>query len=79
VALQQQQQLGERVPTASEDSVLFDFFTFLRAGGAGAKKENQVVIITHSVDLLPLLQLKASSEDLALIAGIEVVLIWLLS
>jgi hypothetical protein len=69
MALKQQQQLGQRVPADSEDSVLSDFFAFLRAGGVSVKKESQVVIVMNSMDLLPLLQHKASSDDLALIAG----------
>jgi hypothetical protein len=69
VALKQQQQLGQRVPTASEESVLLDFFSFLRAGGVGASPNKQVVILVNSADLLPLLYQKASSDDLAVIAG----------
>jgi hypothetical protein len=69
MALKQQQQLGQRIPTASEESVLSDFFTFLRAGGVRKSQERQVVIVVNSTDLLPLLRQKASPDDLAVIAG----------
>jgi hypothetical protein len=69
MALKQQQQLGQRVRTASEDSVLADFFTFLKAGGVGASPEEQVVIVSNSVDLLPLLLQKVSTDALAVISG----------
>jgi hypothetical protein len=69
MALKQQHQLGQRIPTASEDSVLSDFFTFLRAGGVGENQEKQVIIVVNSVDLLPLLHQKGSSDDLAMITG----------
>jgi hypothetical protein len=70
MALKQQQQLGQRIPTASEDSVLSDFFAFLHAGGVGESQERQqVVIVANSVDLLPLLHQKGSPADLAVIAG----------
>jgi hypothetical protein len=73
MALKQQQQLGQRLPAANEETVLSDFFTFLKAGGVGVRKEEQVVIVANSVGLLSLLQLKASSDDLALIAGIKAI------
>jgi hypothetical protein len=54
---------------ASEASVLADFFAFLRAGGVSAMKGGQVIIVAHSLDLLPFLHQKASPRDVAMIAG----------
>jgi hypothetical protein len=53
-----------------EACVLADFFAFLRAGGvSAAKKGGQVIIVAHSLDLLPFLRQKASPRDVAMIAG----------
>jgi hypothetical protein len=52
-----------------EAVVLSDFFAFLRAGGIGRNKEDQVLIVANSVDLLPFLHQKASPHDVAMIAG----------
>ena len=49
----------------SEESVLAAFFTFLRAHSRG----EPLVVLVNSVQLLPLLRLKASQQDLDLIAG----------
>jgi hypothetical protein len=73
MALKQQQQLGQRIPTASEESVLSSFFDFLRAGAN--KAGGQLVIVANSLDLLPLLHEKASSHDLAMIAGLAYVVL----
>jgi hypothetical protein len=75
MALKQQHPLGQRMPAASEDSVLSEFFTFLRAGGVGVKKEDQLMIVVNSLDLMPLLLKKASSDDLAMIAGQALVIL----
>jgi hypothetical protein len=77
MALKQQHQLGQRIPTDSEDSVLSNFFSFLRAGGVSVNKEGQVVIVANSLDLMPLLHIKASSDDLAMIAGQALVVIFI--
>jgi hypothetical protein len=61
------QQPGKELP--DEAAVLFDFFAFLRAGGIGTNKEDQVLIVANSVDLLPFLHQKASPCDVAMIAG----------
>jgi hypothetical protein len=62
-----QHQPGKELP--DEAAVLSDFFAFLRAGGIGRNKEDQVLIVANSVDLLPFLHQKASTCDVAMIAG----------
>jgi hypothetical protein len=55
---------------ACEASVLADFFDFLRAGGVSTRKGSKVIIVAHSLDLLPFLHQKASPGDVAMIAGV---------
>jgi hypothetical protein len=61
------QQPGEELP--DEADALSDFFAFLRAGGVGANKEDQVLIVANSLDMLAFLHQKALPRDLAMIAG----------
>jgi hypothetical protein len=61
------QQPGEELP--DEADALSDFFAFLRAGGVGVNKEDQVLIVANSLDMLAFLHQKALPQDLAMIAG----------
>jgi hypothetical protein len=50
----------------SEEHVLAAFFSFLRERSAG----DDLVVLTNSVQLLPLLRFKAGREDIKLLTGL---------
>jgi hypothetical protein len=61
------QQPGKELP--DEADALSDFFDFLRAGSVGVNKEDQVLIVANSLDMLAFLHQKALPQELAMIAG----------